>query len=85
MNKSELVKKVAEKLGATLSGACEAVEAVLDTAFDGAAGEGRCICGRHIFKRVNRAARKGRNPRTGEVISIPARTEIVYRRPLAAV
>ena len=61
-NKSDLVSKIAQKSNLTKAQAEAAVNA----------GEGLKLTGLFSAERVKRAARTGRNPRTGEQIDIPA-------------
>lgn len=73
MNKSELIDKVAEVAELNKASATRAVEAV----FDGIAqalkqGETVNLVGFGTFSVGARAARSGRNPRTGETITIAA-------------
>ncbi len=73
MNKSELIDKVAELAELNKASATRAVEAV----FDGIAqalkqGDTVNLVGFGTFSVGERAARSGRNPRTGETISIAA-------------
>lgn len=79
MNKAEMVTKVAEKFDTTKREAEEFVTFILDTCAAEAKENGRVRIGDHRFERVERAARKGRNPKTGEEIMIPARTKVMYR------
>ena len=66
MNKSELISKVAEKSGLQKKQFVETVEETL------AKGEKIQIIGFGNFEVRERAARKGRNPQTNEVIEIAA-------------
>lgn len=73
MNKSELIDKVAEVAELNKASATRAVEAV----FDGISqalkqGETVNLVGFGTFSVGARAARSGRNPRTGETIAIAA-------------
>lgn len=74
MTKAELVEKIYSKAGlptkALAEDALDAVIASLREAL--AAGESVTFTGFGSFKVVERAARKGRNPRTGKEITIPA-------------
>ncbi|MDD6182057.1 MAG: HU family DNA-binding protein [Desulfovibrionaceae bacterium] len=74
MTKAELVAKIKEKAQlptiVMAEGALDAVVASLREAL--AAGESVTFTGFGSFKVVERAARKGRNPRTGKEITIPA-------------
>ncbi|HEY4400050.1 MAG TPA: HU family DNA-binding protein [Lactobacillaceae bacterium] len=72
-NKQELVDSVAKSTGLTKKDATAAVEAVfgsIETALK--AGDKVQLIGFGNFEVRTRAARKGRNPQTGEEISIPA-------------
>lgn len=73
MNKAALADKVHGVLGGTKADAERAVEAMIDGIVDGLkAGEEVSIAGLGIFEAKMRAARTGRNPRTGESIQIAA-------------
>ncbi|MEC2307631.1 HU family DNA-binding protein [Bacillus atrophaeus] len=73
MNKTEFVGAVAEKLGVTKKEATPKVEAVFAVLVETLAkGESLKIPGVGTFEVRERAARKGRNPQTGEEIDIPA-------------
>ncbi|RPI12333.1 MAG: HU family DNA-binding protein [Lysobacterales bacterium] len=73
MNKNELVEAVAERTGLAKSDAARAVEAVLGTITETLQrGDQVALAGFGTFVAKVRAARTGRNPRTGEAIAIPA-------------
>ncbi len=73
MNKNDLVDAVAERTGLAKSDAARALEAVLGTVTDALRkGETVTLSGFGSFVAKTRAARTGRNPRTGEAISIAA-------------
>lgn len=73
MNKAALADKVHDVLGGTKADAERAVEAVIDGIVEGLKkGDEVSIAGLGIFEAKTRAARTGRNPRTGETIQIPA-------------
>ena len=74
MTKAELVEKIYTKAGLpTKAKAEEALEAVVSSLREAlAAGESVTFTGFGSFKVVSRAARKGRNPRTGKEVTIPA-------------
>jgi DNA-binding protein HU-beta len=73
VNKTELIQSVAEKSGLTKKDSEKAVNAVLETIMDAvSAGDKVQLIGFGTFEARERAAREGRNPSTGEVISIPA-------------
>lgn len=70
MNKADLVDRLEERLGSKKA-ALEAVEAVVDVIIrEVATGHKVSITGFGTFERVDRAARTGRNPRTGEAVRI---------------
>ena len=73
MNKRELIAALAERTE-TSKGEAEAfLNAFVDTVTETVAtGDPVTISGFCKFARVDRAARKGRNPATGEPIDIPA-------------
>ena len=73
MNKNELVEAIAEKMGTTKKEAEAAVSAFTETVKE-ALAEGKKVqlIGFGNFEVRERAARKGRNPQTGEEIDIPA-------------
>ena len=74
MNKTELVKKIAEKAGLSQAASKEALEAALD-AIQGALKKGDSVqlIGFGTFSVQQRAARTGKNPMTGAAIKIPAK------------
>jgi DNA-binding protein HU-beta len=73
MNKADLINKVAESTELRKKDAGVAVEAVLNAITDSLkAGEKVQLIGFGNFEVKDRNARKGRNPRTGEEIDIPA-------------
>jgi DNA-binding protein HU-beta len=79
MNKAQLVDAVAEASGLTKKDSAKAVEAVL-TSISAALGkkEEVTFVGFGRFKLSQRAARDGRNPKTGEKIKISARTIVRF-------
>lgn len=73
VNRTELVAAVAERASLTKSQADAALSALQDVLVDSISkGEAVKITGLLSVERVSRAARTGRNPRTGEEIQIPA-------------
>ena len=73
MNKAELIEKVAVTTDTNKAAATRAVEAVFDTIVSVLrAGDVVGVSGFGTFSVSARAARSGRNPRTGETIAIPA-------------
>jgi len=73
MNKSDLIKEVA-KVVSSKKEAQAAVDCVLDTIKNAMKNKDTVtLIGFGTFKVENRNARKGRNPQTGEEITIPAK------------
>ena len=79
MNKTELIDKVAKKTGLTLKDSREVVETIFSTspkegiiAVELDAGRKVQITGFGTFMSRRRKKRMGRNPQTGEAITIPA-------------
>jgi len=73
MNKSELVDAVAADAGLTKADATKAVDSVFDRITDALkGGEEVRLVGFGTFAVAERAARTGKNPRTGEEIEIAA-------------
>lgn len=79
MNKTELVKSVAEGSGLSQADAAKAVGAVIETITASMrAGESVVIPGFGSFTVRDRAARSGRNPRTGETMMLAARKRVHF-------
>ena len=79
MNKLQLTEAVAQKAGIPKNKAAEAVNAVLDVIAESlAAGEDVKITGFGGFEVKARAARTGRNPKTGEAVAIPASKYVAF-------
>lgn len=73
MNKAELIDTVANKAGLSKTDAANAVDAVFSSITGTLAnGNSVTLVGFGTFAVTDRAARTGRNPRTGEAITIPA-------------
>ncbi len=73
MNKSELIELVAEKADISKSTAGDALDAVLSGITNALkSGDSVTFVGFGTFSVSARAARDGRNPRTGETIKIKA-------------
>ena len=80
MKTKDLIAAVASRTGLSHDGAEDAVRAVLATiADDLAAGERVALDGFGIFETRERAARAGRNPKTGQPLEIPAGRSCVFR------
>lgn len=73
INRTELVAQMAERSGLTKAQADSALGAFQSVIIDALSeGESVRVTGLLSVERVARAARTGRNPRTGEEIQIPA-------------
>ena len=73
MNKSDLVDAIAESAGLSKADAGRALDAVVDTVTSALkGGDSVSLVGFGTFSVRDRAARTGRNPRTGETIKIAA-------------
>jgi DNA-binding protein HU-beta len=83
LSKSQVAASVAEKAGLTKKQASEILEHICQLAYKNAKntftlpGLGKLVL-------VNRAARIGRNPKTGEQIQIPAKRVVKFRVAKAA-
>lgn len=85
MTKSQVLNALAEKLGKSRKEAAEILEAVVELAYREAKSAGEfTIPGLGKLQKKHRAARMGRNPATGEQISIPAKTVVKFRVAKAA-
>jgi len=75
MTKADLVAKIANEARITKAAAERAVNCVTDSIQDCVRrGERIALPGLGSFTTARRRARMGRNPRTGQTISIPAKT-----------
>ena len=80
MNKTELVAAIADKAGIAKKDAEKALAAFVDTvACELKAGEKIQLVGFGTFEVRERAARTGKNPRTGEKIEIAASKNPVFK------
>ena len=80
MNKSELIVKMTERLGGDRATAAAAVNGVLEEIESSVArGERVSLTGFGTFERRERAARIGRNPRTGESVPVGPSVVPVFR------
>ena len=80
MNKTELIAAIAEKTGLSKKDSEAAVSAVVDTITEALKAEDKVqLVGFGSFEVKKRAARTGRNPRTGETIEIAAAKLPVFK------
>ena len=81
MNKQDLVNFVSEKTGISKEAAGKAQKAVIEAISSTLEkGDSVSLIGFGSFKVIDRAAREGRNPSTGEKMQIPA-TKVVKFTP----
>ena len=83
MTKSQLIAEIAEKAEISKVQSKAALEALAELAYAGA-DDGFTIPGIGKLVKVDRAARMGRNPATGEQIEIAAKTVLKFRIAKAA-
>jgi|TARA_B100001964_G_C14141864_1_gene557834 nucleoid DNA-binding protein len=80
MNKGQLIDAVQGQLGDSRANAEAAINAVLDSIQSGVAKAGSVqLIGFGTFKKANRKARTGVNPRTGDKIQIKASTTVTFK------
>ena len=80
MNKTELINSIAEKANLSKVQAKAALEATVNTISEELAkGEKVALIGFGTFAVAEKTARKGINPRTKEVIEIPARKSVKFK------
>lgn len=79
MTKAELIAKVATETGMTKTATEKAINATVNALVEALAkGERIAIPGLGIFTVKERAERKGRNPKTGKEIVIPAKKVVKF-------
>lgn len=80
MNKSELTQAIAEKMNCTHKNAAEFLDALVGT-ISGALAKGNdvALVGFGTFCVADRAARNGRDFKTGKIVTIPAAKSIKFR------
>ncbi|NJL56184.1 HU family DNA-binding protein [bacterium] len=75
MNKGELVDKVAEKANITKKEADKVISVTFESIMEAVSkGEKVTLVGFGTFEARGRQAREGRNPKTGDKMTIPATT-----------
>jgi DNA-binding protein HU-beta len=81
MNKSELIKAAAAKAEVSAALAAKVIDAALEEAVAAVKkGEGLQLVGYASVGIAQKAARKAKNPRTGEVVNVPAK-KVVKMKP----
>ncbi len=80
MTRTDFEAIIRETTGCTRKKAAEAVTNLAKALTDEvAAGKSATIIGVGTVKAVNKAARKSRNPKTGETITVPAKKVVVFK------
>jgi DNA-binding protein HU-beta len=80
MNKTELIDAIAAKAGITKKQSKEAVSAFIEVTKEVLAKKDSLVIpGFASFKVINRPARQGRNVRTGEAMSLPAKNVVKFK------
>jgi integration host factor subunit alpha len=80
MTKADMVDMISEKLGYTKNDAFDLVEMTLETLKQAIVKGGKVkIAGFGNFIVKEKAERRGRNPQTGEVISISQRRVLIFK------
>ena len=80
MNKAELVDKIAEKSGLSKKDAEKALNAFIDSVTEAVAKDDKVqLIGFGTFERRRREERSGRDPRTGNPITIPASNSPAFK------
>ena len=79
MSKKDIINAVSEKAGVTKAVAADTVDAVLEAVSDSlSTGETVRFIGFGTFSVQNTKERKGRNPQSGEEITIPASNRVKF-------
>ena len=80
MNKNELVEAISNETGLTRVKSTEVVTSIINTITNTLKnGEKVTITGFGTWSTTKRDARKGRNPKTGEVIDIPSKNVAKFK------
>jgi DNA-binding protein HU-beta len=83
LSKSQIAATIAEKVGISKKQAVQTLEALVDLAYKNAKNS-FTLPGLGKIVLVNRKARMGRNPATGQAIKIPAKRVLKFRVAKAA-
>jgi DNA-binding protein HU-beta len=83
LTKSQIAAAIAETVGITKKQATEALQNIVELAYKNAKNS-FTLPGLGKLVLVNRKARMGRNPATGEAIKIPAKRVVKFRVAKAA-
>lgn len=79
MNKSELAVKMVKDSGITKTDALKVIDGIINTITEEIKSKNKItLVGFGSFKLIRRKAKKGRNPRTGEAITIPGKNVVKF-------
>ena len=85
MNKAELIEIAAKEADISKAAAGKALDGIIAAVVKTVSkGDTVTLVGFGTFKSAKRAARTGKNPKTGESIKIPAKTVLKFRVAKAA-
>lgn len=80
MTKKEIVRRISEELGLKQTDTKEVVQRTFDAIIEALATEQRVeLRNFGVFEVKKRAARKARNPKTGEQVLVPARFVVTFK------
>jgi len=80
MTKKEIVRRISEELGLKQTDTKEVVQRTFDAIIETLATEQRVeLRNFGVFEVKKRAARKARNPKTGEKVLVPARFVVTFK------
>jgi len=80
MNKTELIDKVAKESALSKSAAEQVVNSVFSAIAEAMkTGDKVTLAGFGTFSTADRATREGRNPQSGETITIPAKKVVKFK------
>jgi len=80
MTKTDLVNYMAEETNMTKADATRALDAAMSGIIKGLKSTKKvALTGFATFTAKNKSAKKGRNPKTGEVVNIPARVAVTIK------
>jgi len=79
MNKQEIIERIAEDSGITRHQATKVLNSIINGIENALSrGEKVTLSGFGSFSVIRRKERKGRNPKTGEIIKIPSKKAIKF-------